>query len=246
MGKVKAKLPRGSRKSGDGCTSCGNSADNIIMDMVGAIENGCDRSLMYTVVLGDDAETVTTRDNANKLAAYYCTDPFGMQYNRGKGVNITSLNGDLSQVSFCSMPLWPVGDKFCFGSDPERILRKTFWSKSLAKMTKVTNRERTYYAIGVSKGLLGAASPVDGLYELLLAISQIEPPTLTKRRRELIDEEVNKDREHKIGTAAVKDVARLPSGNLELVKNRSRIMARLDLNTTVEQIRKQGFSGLRW
>jgi hypothetical protein len=246
MGKLKAKLPRGGRKSGDGCTSCGNSADNIIMDMVGAIENGCDRSLLYTVVLGDDAETVTTRTNAEKLAAYYCTDPFGMQYNKGKGVNITSLTGDVSQVSFCSMPIWRVGDRFCFGLDPDRILRKTFWSKSLAKMSKVTKDDRTYYAIGVSKGLLGGASPVDGLYDLLLAISQLRVPALSKRRRAQIDEEVTKDREHKIVTNHVKGYERTPSGNLQDVIQRSRIIAKLDIDTTVKQIKEQGLCGLRW
>jgi hypothetical protein len=242
QGKLRAKLGDGARKSGDGCTSCGNSTDNIVTDMVGIKEMGVDPALVMTVVLGDDALTIGTASACKQMAAFYATNPFGMNYKKGANVSITPLNSDYTGVAFCSMPVWSTKIGPQLGSDPDRLLRKTFWSRSLASMKDVTPAEKQFYCKTVATGLLASCAAVDGLYDVIKAMADMKTPAISNRKAKRLIGEIKRDKEYKLYmSSSTGGTDRQEAGNLEEVVSRSRILSKISVQDMVKSISEKGY-----
>jgi hypothetical protein len=220
-GSIRYKLPDGGRKSGDGCTSCGNTADNMCIHRVGMELYHIPEEETFGIYLGDDCLTFTFEEHAIKLKAYYSTNPFGLNYKDGEGCGYELLfHGATYEASFCSMLLMPavIGgeDTFVFGLDPRRLFSKTFWRTS-DDGVDLTLDEKVYYCRTVARGLLGAVQHVDGVYDVIKALSDIPTTQISKTKARRINQRIADANEYSISRGSAPTEQRAPAQNHDYV-----------------------------
>jgi hypothetical protein len=203
-GAVTYNLGKGTRKSGDGQTSCGNSLINLSVLLHGIRAVGINSDHVYAVVLGDDLLAFMTERSAVKLSRYYSRDPFGLNYKQGDNVHFCPLRANIPGLSFCSMELvrcigGPLGERWALCLDPERVIRKTFWSLMPGSEHWDIDK-RIYYMRAVARGLLNHAAPLYAFHDLLTQMSRMDCKKPGSRFRARVDAALNEGAEWKMGT----------------------------------------------
>jgi hypothetical protein len=166
--------------SGESTTTLMNCEDHLdlIMLILSILGKGISDHV-FRVVCGDDGASFTFRFIAELMADGFSEHPFGFDYGKGKGVKIVDLDEvNCWEADFCSMRLWPVGDRFEWGPMPERILLRTFHMKVAPRDVA----ERICYAAEVATGLLDYCRCVPFVWDLIEALASIDRRVLTKHR----------------------------------------------------------------
>jgi len=161
-----------------------------------------DEEDVYAIFLGDDALVFTYEEEAAKFKSYYSGNPFGLNYKNGEGCGSEPLfSGATQNATFCSMLLMPVViegvSTFALGMDPRRLFAKTFW-RSADILGEMTVNEKVYHCRTVAKGLLGAVWHVDGVYDVVKALSEIPTTKIAAKRASVIRDRIALDNEYSI------------------------------------------------
>jgi hypothetical protein len=137
---------RGEVASGDGDTSCGNSANHGKIKLLIGFEAGALDGEYRCIVNGDDGVTVLTRSALVRMGG---TKGLTNKYASYGFEAVVSVRESPYEVQFCSGRFWPVGeDGWVWGPKIGRVLGKTMWST-----TMYSDKKASQWLKGVVMGL---------------------------------------------------------------------------------------------